>query len=502
MTKASRLHENNLYDKIALRALEARATAALGGDAFELMRRAGEVAWRHLLQHWPHAVKIVVVCGPGNNGGDGYVLARHAQASGRDVRVVRFAGRTPYGEFAQRACVEYEASGGRIESFSNRLPQVDLIVDALFGIGLARAPNADTATLIDAINRHDAPVFSLDVPSGIDSDSGHADGVAVLADRTLQFIAAHRGLLTDDALDHVGDLDLAALDLPDTTFDGVQATATRIGAGDLGNYLRPRARNTHKGRHGHVLCIGGEDGMGGAIALCMEAALRTGAGLVSVATQSSNVAPMLSRCPEAMVRGVKSGNELKSLIDAANVITIGPGLGRAAWAKSLFSSSIAAGKPLVIDADALNLLAGSTATLAGAILTPHPGEAARLLGVSIDFIQGDRFGAAASLSRKYSCTVVLKGAGTIVASPDRVACVIAAGNPGMASGGMGDVLAGVIAALRAQGLNAFDAACCGALLHGLAGDSAADAGGARGMIASDLFPHLRALSNPQSARSP
>lgn len=497
MTTAPRLHDNDLYDKNALRVLEARATAALGGDLFELMRRAGEEAWRYLLQHWPHAQKIAVVCGPGNNGGDGYVLARHAQASGRDVRVVRLAGSTPYGELAQRACSEYEAGGGRIESFSDRLPEVDLIVDALFGMGLARAPNADTATLIDAINRHDAPVFSMDVPSGIDSDSGHADGVAVLAGRTLQFIAAHRGLLTGDALGHVGDLDIATLDVSDTAFDGVQATAKRIGAGDLGNYLRPRPRNTHKGRHGHVLCIGGDDGMGGSIALCMEAALRTGAGLVSVATQSSNVAPMLSRRPEAMVRGVNSRSDLKPVVDAATVIAIGPGLGRAAWAKPLFSSTLAAGKPLVIDADALNLLAGSVTALADAILTPHPGEAARLLGVSTDFIQGDRYGAAASLARKYGCTVVLKGAGTIVAAPGQVPYVIAAGNPGMASGGMGDVLTGVIAALRAQGLSAFDAACCGALLHALAGDAAAAAGGERGLIASDLFAYLRTLANPE-----
>lgn len=500
MTTVLRLQDDDLYDKDALRVLEARATAALGGDAYELMRRAGEEAWRHLLQHWPQAQKIMVVCGPGNNGGDGYVLARHAQASGRDVRVVRLAGRTPYGELAQRACGEYAASDGRIESFSGTLPQVDLIVDALFGIGLARAPNADTGALIDAINRHGAPVFSLDVPSGIDSDSGHADGVAVEADRTLQFIAAHRGLLIDDALDHVGDLDIATLDVPDTVLNGLPATARCIGAGDIGSYLQPRRRNTHKGRHGHVLCIGGDEGMGGAIALCMEAALRTGAGLVSVATRSSNVSSMLSRRPEAMVRGVDAKSELKPIIDTATVIAIGPGLGRAAWAKTLFSSSLAAGKPLVVDADALNLLAESTATPVDAVLTPHPGEAARLLGVSTDFIQGDRYGAAASLARKYGCTVVLKGAGTIVAAPGQIPRVIAAGNPGMASGGMGDVLTGVIAALRAQGLPAFDAACCGALLHALAGDAVAAAGGQRGMIASDLFAHLRTLANPKAAR--
>ena len=495
-----------LYDKHALRILESRATAALGGDAFELMRRAGQAAWRHLLQHWPDAQRIAVMCGPGNNGGDGYVLARHAQESGRDVLVIRLAGQLPHGELAQRACSEYESIGGRIESFAKTLPTVDVIIDALFGIGLSRAPDVVTAAWIDAINQHGAPVFSLDVPSGIDSDSGHACGIAVEANRTLQFIAAHRGLQTGDALDRVGELAVATLDIPDTVFDGVQPAAKRIGAGDLLSYLPPRRRDSHKGSHGHVLCIGGDDGMGGAIALCAEAALRTGAGLASVATRPSNVAPLLSRRPAAMVRGVDSEHDdsehdLRASIDAASVIAIGPGLGRSTWAKALFSSALDANKPMVIDADALNLLSESPSTPVDAILTPHPGEAARLLGVSIADIQADRYAAAESLAEKCTCTIVLKGAGTIVASPNQTPCVIAAGNPGMASGGMGDVLTGVIAALRAQGLSAFDAACCGALLHALAGDAAARAGGERGMIASDLFGHLRTLANPKPVHS-
>jgi len=490
-----------LYDKNALRALESRATAVLGGDKYELMRRAGQAAWRHLLQHWPDAQRIAVVCGPGNNGGDGYVLACHAQESGRDVLVIRLAGQVPHGELAQRACGEYESIGGRIESFAKTLPPVDVIIDALFGIGLSRAPDAVTAALIDAINQHHAPVFSLDVPTGIDSDSGHAWGIAVEANRTLQFIAAHRGLQTGDALDHVGELAIATLDIPDAAFDGVQSAAKRIGAADLLNYLPSRPRDSHKGSYGHVLCIGGDDGMGGAIALCAEAALRAGAGLVSVATRASNVAPLLSRRPEAMVRGVDSENDLRTSIDAASVIAIGPGLGRSAWAKALFSSILRANQPIVIDADALNLLAGSPRTPVDAILTPHPGEASRLLGVSTADIRVDRYAAAQSLAEKYNCTIVLKGAGTIVVSPNQTPCVIAAGNPGMASGGMGDVLTGVIAALRAQGLSALDAACCGALLHALAGDAAADAGGERGMIASDLFVHLRTFANPKPVQS-
>ena len=491
----------NLYDRQALRLIESSATRALGGDAFELMRRAGQAAWRHLLHRWPDARRIVVVCGPGNNGGDGYVLARHAHASGRIATVLHAPGQHARSELAQRACREHVAAGGGLEAFREVLPQADLIVDALYGIGMSRAPDAEVAALIDAINLHGAPVFSLDVPSGIDSDSGCSFGHAVQATSTLQFIAAHRGLRTGAALDHVGELALAGLDIPDDAFDAAQPVARLVLGGQLGEWLPPRPSDSHKGRFGHVLCIGGDAGMGGAIALCAEAALRTGAGLVSVATHPSNVAPVLSRRPEAMVSGVDSSRAAQRAIDAATVIAIGPGLGRSVWAEELFSGALEAGRPIVVDADALNMVATSRHAMNDAILTPHPGEAARLLELHAHEIQSDRFAAAESLAERFSCTIVLKGAGTIIASPGRIPCVIGGGNPGMASGGMGDVLTGVIAALRAQGLGPFDAACCGALLHALAGDAAA-ADGQRGMIASDLFAHLRSLANPEAVQPP
>ncbi|MDQ3040014.1 MAG: NAD(P)H-hydrate dehydratase, partial [Pseudomonadota bacterium] len=417
------------------------------------------------------------------------------------VTVVHLREYAPRGELAQRACRDYAAIGGRIELLQGCVPPADLIVDALFGIGLTRAPDTETSALIDMINQHAAPVFSLDAPSGIDSGSGHICGNAVNASKTLQFIASHRGLQTGAALDRVGERSLARLDIPDAAFADMQPNARLISKEHLSEWLPPRPRDSHKGRFGHVLCTGGDDGMGGAIALCAEAALRAGAGLVSVATRPSNAAPVLTRRPEAMVLGVDVAGDMQRAIDAANVIAIGPGLGRSAWAQDLFSSALGAASSLVIDADALHLLAGSPQRLNDAILTPHPGEAARLLDVATNDIQADRFAAADALAKKFDCTVVLKGAGTIIAAPNQIACVINAGNPGMASGGMGDVLTGVIAALRAQGLSSFDAACCGALLHALAGDAAAAAGGARGMIASDLFTHLRTLANPEVVQS-
>lgn len=484
-----------LYSTHAARALDARATQALGGDPYVLMQRAGLTAWQHLLLHWPEAQRIVVVCGPGSNGGDGYVLARHAHRAGRHVEILHLPVHVPANPIAQRACTEYVAGGGKVTLFEGALPKADIVVDALFGVGLSRAPETDVRALIDAINAQTAPVFALDVPSGVDADKGCAPGVAVLATRTLQFIARHAGLHTGDALEYTGILVLEELDVPDAAFEDVPVTASLLEQDALARWLLPRRRNTHKGESGHVLCIGGDEGSGGAIALCAEAALRAGAGLLSVATRPVNVAPLLARRPEAMVRAVESTDDLAPLIARARVIAIGPGLGQGEWGNALFLHAVRSAKPLVLDADALNLLAASPLPLDDAILTPHPGEAARLLDCASADVQRDRLAAAQAIAQRHACVVVLKGAGTVVAAPGETARVIDAGNPGMAVGGMGDVLTGVIAALRAQGLSAFDAASAGALLHASAGDAAAW-DGQRGLLPSDLFAHLRRLSNP------
>ncbi|MBD9479943.1 NAD(P)H-hydrate dehydratase [Pseudoxanthomonas sp. PXM02] len=484
-----------LYSTHAARALDARATQALGGDPYVLMQRAGLSAWQQVLLHWPEAHRIVVVCGPGSNGGDGYVLARHAHRAGRHVEVVHLPVHVPGNPVAQRACTEYVAGGGQVTLFGDVLPRADIVVDALFGIGLSRAPETDVRALIDAINAQAAPVFSLDVPSGVDADRGCAPGVAVLATRTLQFIARHAGLYTGDALEYTGVLAMEYLDVPADAFDGAVTSGVLLDHDALARWLLPRRRNTHKGESGHVLCIGGDEGGGGAIALCAEAALRAGAGLVSVATRPSHVPALLARRPEAMVRAVESTDELTPLLERARVVALGPGMGQGEWGSALFRCAMRSGKPKVLDADALNLLAMSPQALEDAILTPHPGEAARLLDCTTADVQQDRFSAARAIAQRYACAVVLKGAGTVVAAPGEVARVLDAGNPGMAVGGMGDVLTGVIAALRAQGLSAFDAASAGALLHSLAGDAAAW-DGQRGLLPSDLFAHLRRLANP------
>ncbi|ALN62318.1 hypothetical protein GLA29479_1436 [Lysobacter antibioticus] len=484
-----------LFDGAALRAIEAAAVAELG-DAYALMARAGEAAWRELLGHWPQAMRLLVVCGPGNNGGDGYVLATHAQQAGRKVLVMRLPGHAPRGALAERAAAGYMQAGGRVVEFEGALPEADAVVDAVFGIGLSRAPDADASALIDAINAHPAPVLALDAPSGVDADRGHAYPSAVTAQRTLEFIAGKCGLRSGAALDRVGALALADLGLPRELY-GVPASAHWLRAGDVPRWLSPRLRDSHKGRNGRVLCIGGDLGHGGALLLCAQAALRSGAGLLDAITREAHVAPMLARLPEAMPRAIGENDDPRTAFAAADVIAIGPGLGQQGWGRNLYRYALDSGKPLLFDADALNLLAAEPRRLpADTVLTPHPGEAARLLGSDTASVQADRFAAVRALVERYACTVVLKGAGTLVAATDRIVRVVGAGNPGMAVGGMGDVLSGVIAALRAQGLDAFDAASCGALLHSLAGDDAARDGGERGLLPSDLMPWLRRRANP------
>lgn len=491
-----------IYDTDAVRLLETRAIEHLGGDAFEAMRRAGRAAWRSALRHWPQAQRIVVVCGPGNNGGDGYLLARHALDSGRDARVVRLAAHGPRSEQARRACDEFLARGGRSDEFSGTLPPADLLVDALFGIGLSGPPDATAAALIDAMNLHPAPRLALDVPSGVDAARGSVSNAAVRATRTLEFIAPKAGLHTGAALDHVGDAEISGLELPRAIYEGVAAQAELWLPDQLGAWLRPRRRDVHKGAFGRVLCIGGDHGGGGAIALCADAALRSGAGLVEAVTREAHIGAMLARRPEIMVRAVDRADDLAAPLGRADVVAMGPGLGQALWGRVLLKAALGAGKPSVIDADALNLLAAREfdAALEDAVLTPHPGEAARLLSTTIDEVQADRFLAARVLAVNFDAVVLLKGAGTIIAAPGRTPRVIGAGNPGMAVGGMGDLLTGVIAALRAQGLEAFDAASCGALMHAVAGDAAAHSGGERGLLPSDLLPHLRRIANPERAR--
>lgn len=464
---------------------------ALGISGYELMRRAATAALNSLRRRWPEASHIAIHCGPGNNGGDGFQLGVLAREAGLQVEIVCLSD-AAHGEAAQ-ARRAWEAGDGSTRRWDADalLPQADVHVDAIYGIGLNRAPDQTVARLIDLINASGKPVLALDVPSGLNADNGCCPGAAIRAELTVSFIAGKRGLHTGRAADHVGIVELATLGVPDTVYASVPSDARLL----VASSLPPRTRHANKGNYGHVLVIGGDHGMTGAVRLSGEAALRAGAGLVSVATRADHVMALNAARPELMVHAVDGPQSLQPLFDRANVLALGPGLAQAAWGHALWLTAIEAEQALVLDADGLNLLAKESRKFtAPTVLTPHPGEAARLLALSIAEIEQDRYAAVRELARRYNAVVVLKGAGSLVADPAGRVAVCPWGNPGMASGGMGDLLTGIIAALLAQGCDAWDAACLGAGLHARAGDMAARQG-ERGLLASDLLAPLRLLGN-------
>lgn len=482
-----------LYTAAQLRELDRHAIEDLGIAGFDLMQRAAGAAWRVLCARWPRAQRLAVLCGGGNNGGDGYLLACQARAAGLPTIVLALA--EPATTDARRARDAWRDGGGETLAAEHGVPAADVYADAIFGIGLARPVEGVAAQAIRHLHATGKPVLSLDVPSGIDADTGAVFGVAVHADVTVSFIARKRGLSTGAALDHCGTLVLDRLGLPEQAFADMPYDARLLDPHRPAAWLPPRARDAHKGDFGHVLAIGGDAGMGGAIRLCAEAALRVGAGLVSAATRPENITAINAARPEVMAHGMADAADLTPLLARANVLALGPGLGRKSWGRTLWRAALDAHKPIVMDADALNLLAAESMALPpGSVITPHPGEASRLLGWNTERIARDRFAAARELAARFRCVAVLKGAGTLVAHENGDAAVCPWGNPGMASGGMGDVLTGVIASLMAQGLNAWRAARFGVALHAQAGDVAARDGEA-GTVASDLFLHLRRLRN-------
>lgn len=482
-----------LYRAEAVRAIESEA-AVRGVPAEQLMQRAGAAATLELRRHWPQARRIGVLCGGGNNGGDAYVAARLLREAGFDVELCALTPPRSSGAVAAHAA--WCAAGGTVTVFAEALPPAEVWIDGLFGTGLSRPPEGSAAAAILALNRAraaGAAVLALDLPSGVDADRGALPGPVVVADRTLAFIAAKPGLLTGPALDAVGVLQVAELGLAALRAER-PPDALALGPSALAQALPRRSRDSHKGQNGRVLVVGGDAGMEGAIVLCAEAAARAGAGWVEVASTPLAAATLRLRRPEVM-GGVIAAEDRAAALQRADAIVCGPGLGMAGLAEDWFEPVLASGRPLVLDADALNRLAATPRRLPGAVLTPHPGEAARLLGTDSASVQADRWGALAALVERYAATVVLKGAGTLIGAPGERPRVVQAGNPGMASAGMGDALAGVVAAFRAQGLDAFRAGWAAALAHALAADAAA-LDGQRGLLAGDVIDALRGVLPP------
>jgi NAD(P)H-hydrate epimerase len=341
-------------------------------------------------------------------------------------------------------------------------------------------------------------VLALDIPSGLDADSGWPAPVAVHATATATFLALKQGLFLGSAVDHCGELEFDGLDVPAALANSIRAPLRRLLREDLERAVPRRARSAHKGTCGRLLLVGGEPGMPGAIRLAAESALRVGAGLVYVATHRDSVAGVLNGRSEIICHSVTSERDLEPLLSMVDAVVIGPGLGRSSWAYRLWRHVLRTQLPLVVDADGLNLLAAEPSARAGWVLTPHPGEAARLLqGATVESVQRDRLAAARSLASRYGALTVLKGPHTLIAPPraDAVIDVCDRGNPGMATGGTGDVLAGALGSLLVQTGDLEVAVRAGVLLHAVAGDEAAKAG-ERGTVAGDLLPQLRLWANP------
>lgn len=488
---------HNLYRAADVRELDRLAIEEHGVAGEVLMERAGAAAFDVLGERWPDAARVAVLCGTGNNGGDGFVLARLAHEAGRRVSVYQLGDADRLHGDALTAARRMAESGLQPRRYQGgSLRDAEVVVDAVFGTGLDREAGGAYRAAIEALNDSGAGVLALDIPSGLHADTGGVLGAAVVADATVTFIGLKQGLFTASGPDCSGAIYYSDLGVPQEIFSRVSPASLRLSFDTVAPLLQPRPSAAHKGHHGHVLIVGGDHGMIGAARLAGEAALRSGAGLVSIATRAAH-APLLSVArPELMAHGVETVTDLKALMQRATTVAIGPGLGRSAWARHMLGTAIEADLPMVVDADALNLLAREAARRDDWILTPHPGEAGRLLGCATAEIQGDRFAAVRELQRRYGGVAVLKGAGTLVCDQDASIGLCQAGNPGMASGGMGDVLTGTVAALLAQGLDHSDAACLGVLLHAGAGDRAAAIGGERGLIASDLMVHLQHLANP------
>jgi len=505
-------HSPLLYQTKAIQELEKTAVEECSISIDALMQRAGEAAFRILREEWPDANNIVVLCGKGNNAGDGYVVAKCAHDAGLQVAVLNLAPLEELSGAAYNAAQLCNKCGVEIQPFSvaelNKQISNEksaVIVDALLGTGFHGQLQEHYREAIKKVNDLHVPIIAVDLPSGLHADTGDSgtDNVAIRATVTVTFIGLKRGLVTGKAAEFCGKIVCDDLDLSEAIFSRVKADAAILDLQHCLTYLPKRSRYANKGCCGHVLVVGGDYGMGGAVRMAAEAAARVGAGLVSVATRQEHVAAINIARPEIMCHSVKDASDLLPLLNKATCIVLGPGLGTADWGQMLFCEIVRNNNqlPLVVDADALNLLSTSAENYQEMfaqpnwILTPHPGEAARLLDVSTAVIQNDRYAAVAQLQQRYGGIAVLKGAGTLIKSYSDLVNVCVYGNPGMASGGMGDVLSGIIAGLLAQGLSLEAAAQLGVCLHSKAADCAVSECGERGLLALDLLPYVRLIIN-------
>lgn len=489
-----------LYTTQQVKQGEQQIAQTHGIELFELMERAGKAVFDNIERLYPKCKSLHLFCGHGNNGGDGYVVARIAREKGYRVLLSQVGDPDTLCGEAKQAKDAWLASGGEItQADQNCSIESDLIVDALLGTGFTAPLREEYVHFIQSINASGVDVISIDIPSGLSADTGTAAGECIKARHTVSFIGLKRGLFTGKAAAYTGKVIFEGLDIAPLFESEHPSDSLLMTDGMMKSLILKRSRVSHKGQFGRVLCLGGDRGMFGAIRLAAEASMRVGAGLTRVVTQPENVSALVGARPEIMVydwRG--NSNEINEHLEWADAIALGPGAGKASWGRSLVGYTKTVEKPIVLDADGLNLLAKSPDFNNRRVITPHPGEAARLLSTTTEQVESDRFSAARKLQLKYGGVVVLKGIGTIVCD-GKCAWVCNSGNPGMSTGGMGDVLTGIIAGLIAQGYSLSEAAKLGTWVHSKAADISAQKEGEIGLLASDLFPYVRLIMNHKMA---
>jgi ADP-dependent NAD(P)H-hydrate dehydratase / NAD(P)H-hydrate epimerase len=503
-----------VLSRAQMRAFDKHAIETCGVPSLVLMENAGrgatDVLVRELLEGDPEAAEVVVVCGTGNNGGDGFVIARHLRVRGANVEVYLVGDARKVSADARANLDAWRGLGGTVheltlgeplEALSEAMADADAVVDALFGTGLDRPIEGYQAEVIRAMNAATAPRFAVDLPSGLDADTGGTLGVALQATATATFAHHKLGLLTPGAARLAGRVSVVDIGVPGDIVAHVGGSAQLAEASDLANWLEPRSASTHKNASGHVVVIAGSAGKVGAPQLVAHGALRAGAGLATIATWPAPAEAIEGHVLEVMTARIdteKPADSLDAILAGKQSVVIGPGFGMGDDARTAVEYVLASWLgPIVVDADALSMFAGRPSVFMAAqkaILTPHPGELARLLGKSAAAIEADRFGAARELVAASGAVVVLKGAHTIIASRDARLVVAPVACPVLATAGSGDTLGGIIGAL-ACALPPFEAACAGVMLHGLAGEawSQARGGADRGMLASEIADGLPPL---------
>lgn len=459
-------------------------------DPFDLMQKAGASLFEDLKEFLKPHSQICIFCGPGNNAGDGFICGELAAKQGYSVTFVLLQDESAYKNQALQA---FNKAKGCQAQFTNTLPKhmvgFDVIVDALFGSGLSRNVDGDYAQAIELINDSDLPILAADIPSGLCADTGSILSTAVKACKTSSFITLKQGQYTRSGPDCCGQICFHDLNIPKEAYTKVPHASELLNASLL-NHKLDRNQNTHKGSFGHSLLIGGFEGMMGAILIAARACLRAGSGLVTVATSTDHQSVLTTAQPEVLTASAFNKKQMQEKMKTCEVIAIGPGLDTEEESIEVFLDTIQTDKPLVIDADALNILSQNPQHKNNWILTPHPKEASRLLNCSVKDIQENRFKSAKELQQKYGGVIILKGCGTIICDAKQNLFVSPHGNPFMATGGMGDALTGILTALLAQGFQTDEAAKLAVIWHGLTADKLF-AKDHQTILATDLIKSLR-----------